>query len=119
MTKVWPSSATKLVARNAGGGFVMPGPAGSKCGRGAATFLVKTTRTLSASQVAKIDEAMSSVKISKRDVCGADKPFLTLDVTANGTTQTLSDEFYSCRGGDATYVTNIDGVLSAFRSITE
>ena len=141
--KVWPSGVTKLVAKNAGGGFVRPGPTGSTCGRGMAIYtlelatkkltsevcegttdtaplhVVKATRTLTAAQLSTVDAAMRDVKISKDDICGADKPFLTLAVTAAGATTVLADEFYSCRGGDTTYVSNIGGVFSAFRAITE
>jgi predicted secreted protein len=140
--KVWPPSATKLVAKTAGG-FVMPGPAGSTCGRGAATYtldlstrkltseickavtetsplaIVKSTRTLTLAEVAKVDEAMRVVKISKSTICGADKPFMTLAVTASGATQTFTDDFYSCMGGDKIFVSNIGGVFSAFRSLTD
>lgn len=140
--KLWPSTATKLVAK-VGGGFVRPGPEGSTCGRGMATYslelatrkltsevcrvtsdtaplhLAKSTRTLTAAELSTVDAAMRNMRVSKQDICGADKPFATLAVTAGATTTTLTDEFYSCRGDETTYVTNIGGVFAAFRAITE
>jgi predicted secreted protein len=140
--KVWPGTASKLVAKT-GGGFVRPGPEGSTCGRGSATYtldlatrklvaeectgatetsplsMVKTTKTLTTAQLAKVDEAMRTVKISKSDICGADKPFMTLTVTAAGATKTFHDEFYSCMGGDKVFVTNIGAPFTVFRDLTD
>jgi hypothetical protein len=135
---VWPTNATKLVAETGGGGFGPPPPAGSNCRMGAAkyTFNVATStltwercawtnastpmrsetgsRVVSDAHVGKINDAANAVIVSKTRICGADKPFLTLSVSAGSSTKKYTDSFYSCNGGSSTYVDGIDGVFHAF-----
>ena len=134
---IWPASATKLVAENRGGGFTPPAPAGSECGIGQATYtLDRATRAMTAvtcelaaagkpltkktsnvtitkAELTKIESALASAKISSGDLCGADKPYLDIQVTTPTSTKTYSDSFYSCQGGSKTYIDGIDAVLSA------
>jgi len=141
---VWPADRKQLVAETRGGGFTPPPPAGSTCGLGAAKYTldvaskklswevcklvdwstpltsVSGSRTLTAREVASIDAAMKDVKLSSGEICGADKPMLNISVTsASKGTKTYTDSFYSCMGGDRTYVDNIDGVFGAFRDLAE
>jgi hypothetical protein len=135
---VWPSDATKLVAEPHGGGSTPPPPAGSTCGMGAAkyTFNVATStlswerckwvdantpmttesgsRVVSAAHVRSINDAANGVTVADESICGADKPMLTISVSTATSTKKYTDAFYSCRGGNSTYVNNIDGVFSAF-----
>ncbi len=137
-TGVWPADATKLTSQSSGGGFTPPPPPGSTCGLGALKFeldvatktltyetckfvswqtpLTKQTGTkvLSATELASIVSAAKAVKVSTSDICGADKPVLTMTVTAPSTgTKTYKDSFYACNG-NGTYVDGIDEVNSAF-----
>lgn len=138
---IWPADATQLVAENAGGGFVAPPPAGSTCavGRAKYTFDVATkklaweecswndqgkpfhmetgSRTLTAAEIKKIDAAMDGVSIAKEKICGADKPMLNVAVTTPAGKKTYTDAFYSCLGGNRTFVNGIDEVFSAMRDI--
>jgi hypothetical protein len=140
---VWPSDRTNLVAETAGGGFTPPPPAGSQCAIGAQKYsldlatkklayetckfvdwntpLTKQSgnKTLTAAQMAKVDAAMQTIKISNNDICGADKPFLSISVTSTSKgTQKFADEFYSCMDTPGQkYVDNIDAIFSAFRDI--
>jgi len=142
---VWPADRTKLVVETAGGGFTPPAPAGSECTIGAQKYSldlatkklayetcsfvdwntpftkVAGNKTLTAAQMAKVDAAMQSIKISNQDICGADKPFLSLSVTSTSKgTQKFVDDFYSCMNTPGQkYVTNIDAAFSAFRDIIE
>lgn len=138
--EIWPANATKLVANNAGGGFTPPPPPGSNCAIGRAKYSldVKTnelaweecsfvdwntpltlktgTKVLSAAEKAKVDAAMGEVSIAQHQVCGADKPFMTLEVTSPAGTKKYTDSFYSCMGAGP-FVDNIDGVFSTFRAV--
>lgn len=140
---VWPTDRTKLVAETKGGGFKPPPPPGSTCALGAAKYTLDlATKTLSwevcdlvdwntpltkvtgsraavPADIAKINAAMRTVKITNEEICGADKPMLNLFVTsASQGTKTYTDSFYSCIGGGRTFVDNIDEVFGAFRTVT-
>jgi hypothetical protein len=139
---LWPVDRKQLVAETSGGGFTPPPAAGSTCAIGAAkyTFDVATrklswtecdfvdwdtpmhpisgSKNLRNEDVAAIDAAMNDVKISQQDICGADKPLLTISVTsASQGTKKYLDNFYSCWGDGNTFVDNIDGVFATFRAI--
>ena len=141
-SEVWPSDASTLVAQDHGGGFTAPPPAGSVCGFGAAKYTYNVaskkvawevcefvnwstpmtkksgTTSLSSTQLDEINAAMADVEVTHEDICGADKPMLTLSVSSTSQgTKTYEDSFYSCQK-DGTYVTNIDGVFSAFSKVT-
>jgi hypothetical protein len=137
---VWPANATKLVAQTGGGGFTPPPPAGSTCTVGAAKYVldvasrelswdfcnwttdgtpmhnVSGSRVLTAREVATITKAADAVKVTTNDICGADKPLLTISVTTPTSTRKYTDSFYACNGGNSTYVENIDGVFGAMRA---
>ncbi len=139
VTPIWSAASTKLVAQNAGGGFVRPGPAGSTCATGQSKFTLDVansslaweecnwndlglplhttsgTTALSAADMKKVNAAMNAVAISKGDICGADKPYLSLKVTSPAGDKTYNDSFYSCQGGNKVYVDNIDAVFGALR----
>lgn len=138
--QVWPASASKLVAHNAGGGFTPPPPPGSTCAVGAAKYtfdrptstldweecsfvdwntpmtLETGTKVLSAAEAAKVEQAMQNVSIATDQICGADKPFMTLEVTTPAGVKKYTDSFYSCMG-QGPFVDNIDGVFSAMRQV--
>lgn len=129
-----PADAKKIVAKSSGGGFTPPPPPGSTCALGAQSYsldlttrkvsyetckfvdwqtpLTKQTgsKTLTAAQVAKIVAAGNAMEITTSDICGADKPMLTVTVD----TKVYKDSFYAC-DGNGVYVDNIGGVFQAFR----
>jgi hypothetical protein len=137
---IWPASATKLVAESPGGGFTPPPPPGSTCAIGhqkysleratrVMTFetcdftgtnkplhLTTGTTTITAAELAKINKAMDGVKVATSDMCGADKPFLTIKVTTPAGEKAYTDSFYRCQGGDRVYVDGIDAVFGAMRA---
>jgi hypothetical protein len=140
---VWPPDRTKLVAYSPGGGFTPPPAPGSTCRVGAQRYTldiasgeltwevcdfvdwstpmhpVSGSRVLTARERLKVDAAMGAVTVSAGEVCGADKPLLTIEVTsASQGTKTFFDDFYSCMDRSRTYVTNIDAVFSLFRELT-
>ncbi len=136
-TSLWPASATKLVAESPGGGFTPPPPPGSTCAIGKQKYTldratkvmtseicglsggkltVKTaTATITSSELGQITKAMNKVTIATWDMCGADKPLLSITVTTPDGDKKYTDSFYRCQGGDRTYVDNIDGVFRAMR----
>ena len=136
---IYPADATKLVAQTSGGGFTPPPPAGSTCALGAAKYdldvatrkvtyetckfvdwqtpLTKQTGTkvLTTAQLAAVNTAAKAMTIATQDICGADKPMLTVTVSSPSQgTKTYKDSFYACQN-DGTYVNDIDGVFAAFR----
>jgi hypothetical protein len=138
---IWPADADKLVAHTAGGGFTPPPPAGSTCAVGAANYELDVTtgqlsyevcklvdwntplttvtgqKTLTKTQLKKVHAAMNDVTLAQSEICGADKPLLTITVTsASQGTKTFKDSFYSCQG-KGPFVDNIDGVFGAFHDI--
>lgn len=137
---VWPTNATKLVAHNAGGGFTPPPPPGSNCAVGMSKYtldvatsgldweecsfidwntpMTLTTghKVLSAAETAKVNAAMNGVTIAQDNICGADKPFMTLEITSPAGTKKYTDSFYSCMGAGP-FVDNIDGVFGAMRNV--
>ncbi|HSO38177.1 MAG TPA: hypothetical protein VLT33_36870 [Labilithrix sp.] len=134
---IWPATATKLVAESPGGGFAPPAPPGSNCAIGKQKYsldratrvmtseicelsggkllLKSATTTITAAELLKINKAMDAVKIATQDMCGADKPFLSIKVTTPAGEKTYTDSFYRCQGGNRTYVDGIDGVFGAMR----
>lgn len=138
---LWPSNATKLVAESAGGGFTPPPPPGSTCAIGKQKYTVDVatkkfaweqcnwsqngqplhletgTRFLTAAEFATVDAAMDALTVAQGTICGADKPFMTLQVSTRSSTKTLNDSFYSCMDPNKTYVDGIDGVFAAFRDL--
>lgn len=136
---IWPANATKLVASSPGGGFVAPAPPGSTCaighqkysldvatktlswetcawqGSGTPLKLATGTRVVTAAESATVSAAMGNVKVATRNACGADKPFLSLEVTSPVGVKKYADSFYACNGGPQVYVDQIDGVFEAFR----
>jgi len=59
---------------------------------------------------------MGDVKLTTETICGADKPFMTLEVTSPAGVKKYTDSFYSCMG-EGPFVDNIDGVFSTMRSV--
>jgi hypothetical protein len=130
-----PATAKKIVAQSSGGGFTPPPPPGSTCAIGAqkydldlttrkvayetckfvdwSTPLTKQTgsKTLTVAQVASIVAAGNAMEITTEDICGADKPMLTVTVDQ----KVYKDSFYACMG-NGTYVDNIGGVFQAFQA---
>jgi hypothetical protein len=140
---IWPASATKLVAETAGGGFTPPPPAGSTCALGRRKYTLdratralawetcnwtsdgsplhlKTgTTTITVAELAAVNAAMNHLTLATGDLCGADKPLLQIKVTTPAGEKTYSDSFYSCNGGNRTYVDGIDGVFGALSDAAE
>lgn len=134
---IWSDDVTKLAAENSGGGFAPPGPPGSSCARSAAKyeldlatrtlayarceaatptapFAMKTgSKKLSAAQTKAIVDAARAASIHTGDMCGADKPMLSVRVTTPAGTKKYLDAFYSCRGGSSKYIDGIDAIFGA------
>ena len=130
---IWSSDATKAVVEDTGGGFVAPPPTGSECGYGvgAYTFTVADdklvwhvcdtnqtpfkyvdgARVLNAGERMMLVDALESVVIATRTLCGADKSIRLLTVTRPSGPVTYRDSFYSCQG-QGIYVDGIDAVFS-------
>jgi hypothetical protein len=137
--EIWPPTATQLVAESPGGGFTPPPPPGSTCAIGKQKFtldvatkklswelcdwnaqnqplhLVTGSKTLTAAQMSRVNAAMNGVTINTQQMCGADKPLLTIKVTSPAGEKTYTDAFYSCWGDCRTYVNGIDAVFGALR----
>jgi hypothetical protein len=137
---VLPADATKLVAHTGGGGFTPPPPPGSECAIGAADYQLtiatrkivwetcefkswdqpltkaRGERTLTQAEASKVLAAARSVKIATQQMCGADKPLLTITVSTPTSSVTYKDDFYSCFGAGP-FVENIDAVFGAFRDV--
>ncbi len=137
---VWPPGATKLVAENQGGGFTPAPPAGSTCLVGAALYTVTVAgkvlayrecqptgssgayawkegqRALTDTEYGALTAALGKVTIASRQICGADKPVLTLKVTTASGDTDYADSFYSCMK-KGLYVDNIDGVFAFLRGV--
>lgn len=135
-----PSDATKLGA-SAKGGMTRPLPGGSTCNPNDSEYsldlrtrvltytrcafderlssfdFVRGTMQLSSPAVAGIRAEYGRATISTRDVCGMDKPESRITVSNPSGTKTYTDEFYSCRQGRDTYVTNVDAILAAFDAV--
>ncbi|MCA9161065.1 MAG: hypothetical protein KDA72_22195, partial [Planctomycetales bacterium] len=142
-TEIWPINSTKLVAQNHGGGFTPPPPAGSNCAFGAAKYTLDVAtksldwevcefvdwntpmtmatghKTLTANEYATVEAGVKQVAISTQDMCGADKPMLSISVTTPAGTKEYQDDFYACNGGNHTYVSNIEAVFGAMREVTK
>lgn len=138
---VWPANATKLVANNAGGGFTPPPAPGSVCGLGAANYSLDVasrkltwkecsfadwntpmkwetgSRVLTVAELASLKLVLKNVKISDNDICGADKPFMTMTVSTPSGDKKYTDDFYSCRADQGPFVDNIDSVFAALRDL--
>lgn len=133
-----PADATKVVASSPGGGFRPAAPAGSTCNGsqkytydiaaktvafeecGALSagkpYTIQTgSKVLTTKELKAVQAALAGLAVSTGDICGADKPWLSIDVSAPSGDKTLVDEFYSCRGGNDTYVSGIDAVFAALR----
>ena len=138
---VWPSDRERLLAQTPGGGFTPPAAPGSTCALGAQRYdldfttrklvwevcsfqdwstplyAIRGSRQLTAAEMASIDAAMNDVAVTSEEICGADKPLLSIEVTsASQGTMKYVDSFYACMGDDMD-VDNIDGVFSAFRAL--
>ena len=139
---IWPADRSQLVADSPGGGFTPPPPPGSTCSIGRQKYTLDiATRTLSweqcdwapndqplhletgsrvitVAELATVDAAMNDVTLATEEICGADKPFLTIKVSSlSQGTKEYTDSFYSCMGDGRTFVDNIDGVFGALRDL--
>ena len=134
---IWPSSATKLVAK-VSGGFIAPPPAGSTCSNGAEYTLDASTKklawkicdyngsmprhfktgttNLSAAKLATIASVLNGLAVSTQSICGADKPFETFTVSTPAGDKHYTDSFYGCNGGTDIYVDGIGSVFDALRT---
>ena len=139
-TSVLTEDASKIVVQNHGGGFVAPGPAGSKCAMGAGKFTLDLTaktldwtvcntkngpfvdvsghRALGASDLSALTKKLAVVKVAKdASLCGADKPFETVTVTSPDGSFDYMDAFYGCMEPVKTHVDGIDEALSALEAL--
>jgi hypothetical protein len=114
---VWTASVRTLVIASSGGGLVAPLP-GSRCSSGAAEHTleiatleldsvtcesnggplqqVQRSRTLTATEMAELEPALQRLEVVDEEICGADKPAITLTVTTASGTREYRDSFYSC-----------------------
>lgn len=140
---IWAENATKLTAQSSGGGFAPPPPPGSSCARGAqkytldiasrelsyerceasaaGPFAKKTgTKTLSAKDARSIvDVARAASIVTDRDICGADKPMVSVSLVTPSGTKRYLDSFYACRKGSTPYADGLDAILHAMADATE
>jgi hypothetical protein len=74
---------------------------------------VLSDRTLTAAELASFDTAMRGLSHPVRQICGADKPALTLALTTPEGPRRYEDSFYACNGTPGViYVDNIDPVFT-------
>ncbi len=73
------------------------------------------TRAVTSAELDALRAALLQVTIGSEDLCGYDKPNVTLDVQVKGSTGRYADSFYSCRPAPEgrTFVLNIDDVEDA------
>lgn len=139
---ILPSDATTITAFTPGGGFTPPAPPGSQCAWGKQDYslalktrkltwetcespdwkqplkLVKGSRTLTAAEVDTVVAAAKELTVATENLCGADKPLMTVSIAAPSTGEkTYTDSFYSCMGAGRTYVDGVDGVFSAMSNL--
>ena len=74
-------------------------------------------RTLTAAEVARVNDAMVAMVVSTKGSCGADKPGYVVTVSSPRGDQALWDDFYQCGKSDKTYVTNIDRIFTALGAL--
>ena len=134
-----PADATQFTASSPGGGFRPAAPVGSTCAPGMQKYtydvaaktvaweqctasapnkpyaMTSGSTHLTAAKLTKVKAAIAGLAVSNGDICGADKPWLTIDVASATDPKSLYDEFYSCQGGDKQYVSGIDAVFSSLR----
>jgi len=140
---VWPSSATQMVLKDSGGGFVVHGPQGSTCPeQGEGSYTLTTTdrklawhvcqpgtsgplfayvdgqRTLTPDQMNGVIAALQKVTPSTNTSCGADKQTLGLEVTASDGQHAYLDSFYACAHA-GTYVDGLDEVMNQVISLAK
>jgi hypothetical protein len=115
---VWSTRVTTLVISSAGGGF-LPTPPNSECQSGAAEHTlqvaamrltsricesnggaphreVERVRELTAAQLDELSPSLEKLQVVDEESCGADKPAITLKITAGGKTREYRDSFYGC-----------------------
>jgi hypothetical protein len=139
-TDILPGNAIRIEGRSSGGGFSPPAPAGSNCALGQTTYaldlatrtfawstcdftapdaplaLATGTRTITTAELGRVERAARQSKISTADICGADKPMVSVTVQDPSGSKTYLDDFYSCEK-KGTYLENIDVVMSALRQL--
>ena len=76
--------------------------------------LATGSRTLTAAELQAVKVSAAAVHVSTRDTCGADKPSLSITVTAGAQSLVYGDDFYACVR--TTYQHFVDG--SALDSLT-
>jgi hypothetical protein len=141
---VWSSSVTQLVLRSSGG-FPGPEPTTPDCpgqgveytlvvaGRGLSAWrcapgptapfaLTRTTasRALSAAEFDALVSKLEALRVVSIDTCGADKPEVTVTVTAPSGTTEYGDSFYSCNDADhrpKIDTAALDAAEAAFRQL--
>lgn len=139
--RVLVDETLSVVLTNDGGGYGPTPPAGSTCNgeseyrydldRRELTWSecpiaggsqpwreVSGARTLDRDDHDRVVEVLRAIVVSSEEICGADKPVLTITVKTEGAEQLYTDSFYSCRGDAAPYVDGIDGALSELMSHT-
>ena len=140
--KVWPASATQMVAEDRGGGFGPGPPPGSKCQGGAAYTMtvadknlawrlcqspspgllpyeiVVGHRMLTTAEFSALTGALDKVVITTGPSCGADKPVLALKVTTPPGEREYLDDFYACLK-QGVYVAGLDGVFQVLRPLVK
>lgn len=137
-----PEGVTKFVVTAKGGGPLPPPPDGSTCrptnatytiglpnrelswnvcdwGDGGPYFLRDGQKTLSASEYAPIDTAVSALARTTTPVCGFDKHKEDITFTTPSGAVTYYDDFYFCDASDSKpYVKGIDEIIQAIDSHT-
>jgi SOS-response transcriptional repressor LexA len=73
-------------------------------------------RAMSNQEYSKHLEALGKTVISKRKICGGDKPVETLKLTTPEGDTEYADSFDSCQA-KSTYIDNIDAVFDVLRNL--
>jgi hypothetical protein len=137
---ILPGNALRIEGRSSGGGFAPPAPAGSTCALGQTSYaldlqtriftwstcdftapdaplaLTSGTRTITNAELGRLERAARQSKISSANICGADKPLVSVTVQDPSGSKTYLDDFYSCQK-NGTYLENIDVVMTALRQL--
>ena len=139
-------STTSFAIVSSGGGLVVPPPQGAACDPQYWTYTVhidasqfgwsrcqvnnagtdpaeyvpsSAARTLSADQLETAKAAARLVRVSSRNVCGADKNTMHLTVTSRSGSIVYGDDFYACLKTDRAYVESetLDNLNSVLRGL--
>lgn len=116
---VWNARVQTLVISSEGGGL-LPTPPSSECQVGSAEYTlrvadlrldswrcestggnapyrkVERSRALTSAELTDLSSSLEKLQVVEENVCGADKPAITLKLTTGDETREYRDSFYGC-----------------------